>query len=1812
MSEDNPTVGSHSATANTNDKQRRLIITRRAHRAQMTRLLHKGENIIENQEHLNNTDILEGLVDSMHTKVKLLSDLDSEILELVAEDELEDAIIDADEYLEQVNIRVRAVKSECKINSTNNSNNNSIHSTVSTASNHNHSSRRINLPKLVLPRFSGDLLQWITFKEAFNAAVADDDNLDEIQKFQYLQSQLDGDAARTIAGLPLTNANYAEAMSLLEKRFGQPHKIISSYMKALLELPKPVDTISSLQDFYDKSETYIRSLRSLGKTEDAYGDLLVPIIFEKLSNRFRTQISREHGDVAWTLSELRDAIYHEIQASQAGDFSDHLETTTTTASLFLTQQRQGNRYQEKPKVSVQTFKCTYCKGNHYSSDCEKVSDIAKRREIAKRDRLCFNCLRPHHNSNDCQARGRCRVCKNKHHTSLCYKHDSVKSENSGKSDNSWRKDKSDSKITVTTTRINKSDGPVLLKTASTKLWCGNKAVNVNILFDEGAQRTFVTEKVVHLLSYDSTKTEDISISTFGGDDSKLQKVNVADIKIETKCGPVDLCALVVPKISTPVKNLVSATVMKHDYLKKLTLADHLYMEADTFEIDLLVGADYYWSIVGDKTVRGSGPTAVESKLGYLLSGPSGIDINAMNTMICKVMVSSEDIESKITDYWNLETIGIKDNEQNTCEFEEYSDKHLTQRDGKYIADLPWKYDHPPLPSNYAISERRTRSMVKRLSPDIRQAYNNIIMEQLQRGFIELVSNDNTSVGHYIPHHPVYKDSITTPIRIVYDCSCKQANNPSLNDCLDVGPCLTKNLVEILLRFRLHPVAFVSDIEKAFLNIQLQENDRDYTKFLWLTNPDDPNSDFTTYRFKAVLFGSVSSPFILNAVVKKHLEYEPNAITKDMLDNLYVDNLVSGVSTLPNAVEYYEHSVDVMKQGGFKLRSWSTNNETLRDKICESKLHEADAVVKVLGLMWNTNTDELLYNPKVSQEESKVYTKREVIRITSSLYDPLGALSPVHVKAKTFIQKLWKLNLEWDETLTPELVEEWIQIKLCLDHSRNIVIKRPYFSNGIADLDNCELHVFADASLKAYGAVVYIVHNNESQFVMAKTRVKPLKETTLPRLELLASFVAAHLLRFVCKALHQVQFNKTVLWSDSQIVLHWIHSNKKLPIFVQNRVKFIRDTLFTDIKYCQTNDNPADLLTRGIKNSELEQSKLWWNGPAWLIDGDWPICDAFDNKILTCQLEDSVNESNISDTTTPIDNSLPKMIDIKRYSSLGKLLRVTAYVLRFINKLKKEKTITNSDYITVHELKMAENIWIKQIQTDVYSNEMMEIEKKCKKQNSLVTQLKLFKDDAGVIRCKGRLENAELRYDAKYPILLPRQHYFTELIVKHSHSVVIHAGVNTTVTFIRNRFWIPKIRQVVKRIIRSCVTCIKVIGKPFRSPEIPPLPKCRLQEGDPFTVTGVDFTGALFYKTNDGSNKTMKAYICLFTCAVTRAVHIEVVADMSTWTFLQAFRRFAARRSLPNHMISDNGSTFLAGAEEISKVCKDSKVHNYLTSRNITWHFIPKRAPWFGGFYERLIGITKTTLKKTLGKKLLSLNELVTLVTEVETIINERPMTYMASDVHEPQPLTPSMLLNGRSLMIMPHSYATEEDLTDPDFGNNDRLFHQRSLHLDVIFKQLWSRWRNEYLPSLRETHIHNMKGHAGLSENKIKVGDVVLVHEDSHKRIQWPLAVVTKLKTGNDNLVRSAEIKMKNGISNRPITKLYPLEVSCSPDDVSPVLEQSRDILRINSDTSKSCYSPDDVSPVIEEQSRDIPNSDTSNTHTSRYGRVLKKNPKYI
>ena len=495
----------------------------------------------------------------------------------------------------------------------------------------------------------------------------------------------------------------------------------------------------------------------------------------------------------------------------------------------------------------------------------------------------------------------------------------------------------------------------LLKTAIATVSAGGRYTKANILFDKGAQRCFVSQKLSTLLKLHPHNTENIRISGFGAQSPSDRLLGTVNIYVQSLAGEqMPVSALIVSHIATPLQNSFQACVKNIPHLQGLVLA-HPITREENFEISLLIGADYYWDFIEDHIIRGNGPTAMQSKLGYLLLGPlSTVQKPLSNTNILHTSTICNE-EDQQENFWNVESTDITNpKETDTSFLQQYQKSSISREpDGGYTAKFPWKYDHAPLPTNYAICERRTRSLARRLKqvPELLEKYNNIIAEQERRGFIEKIHSSAFSKHtHYIPHHAVQKASSTTPVRIVYDCSCHQSkDHPSLNDCLMVGPPFQNEICSIILRFRFHTIALSTDIEKAFLHVNLNEADRDYTRFLWLSIPSDPESVFQTYRFKSVLFVSASSPFILNAVLSYHLDQFKSPVAADMKRNLYVDNIISGVSSESLATEYYTETRSIMLQAKFNLRSWTSNSKELQALAMTDSVADKDTNVNILGL-----------------------------------------------------------------------------------------------------------------------------------------------------------------------------------------------------------------------------------------------------------------------------------------------------------------------------------------------------------------------------------------------------------------------------------------------------------------------------------------------------------------------------------------------------------------------------------------------------------------------------------------------------------------------------------------------------------------------------------------------------------------------------------------------------------------------------------------------------------------------------------------------
>lgn len=340
----------------------------------------------------------------------------------------------------------------------------------------------------------------------------------------------------------------------------------------------------------------------------------------------------------------------------------------------------------------------------------------------------------------------------------------------------------------------------------------------------------------------------------------------------------------------------------------------------------------------DKIIRGDGLTAQQSKLGYLLSGPMSSPTLQLNVATMHIVTCEE---PNLERCWTIEEAGIasaKSEQIDNTFIQQYQTTCISQAtDGTYTTKFPWKPDHQPFSSNFKTCERRIRQLISRLTqtPPLLHLYHSIVTEQEACGFTEEVQpTDQPANAHYLPHHLVNKDSTTTPIRIVYDCSSRQSKeHASLNDCLLVGSPFLNDLCSIILRFRCHKFAFATDIEKAFLHVKLYESDRDSTRFLWVSDINNPFGTLTTYRFKVVPFGTSSSPFMLNATLDLHLRKFPSPVAKDMKSNLYyVDNFISGCDSEQQLMDYYTQSRSIMNQANFNLRSWSSNSHKLRPQL----------------------------------------------------------------------------------------------------------------------------------------------------------------------------------------------------------------------------------------------------------------------------------------------------------------------------------------------------------------------------------------------------------------------------------------------------------------------------------------------------------------------------------------------------------------------------------------------------------------------------------------------------------------------------------------------------------------------------------------------------------------------------------------------------------------------------------------------------------------------------------------------------------------
>ena len=680
----------------------------------------------------------------------------------------------------------------------------------------------------------------------------------------------------------------------------------------------------------------------------------------------------------------------------------------------------------------------------------------------------------------------------------------------------------------------------------------------------------------------------------------------------------------------------------------------------------------------------------------------------------------------------------------------------------------------------------------------------------------------------------------------------------------------------------------------------------------------------------------------------------------------------------------------------------------------------------------------------------------------------------------------------------------------------------------------ELHVFCDASEDAFGAVAYWRTTSRSgshhcHFLMGKCRVAPLKRLSIVRLELQAAVLGARLVAAVLRELTQCPDN-VICWTDSKVIEQYIaNETRRFKTFVANRLAEIHElTRDASWRHVPGKLNPADDCSRGLSVLALTQDCRWLAGPEFLgKDRDqWPPEEKPAPLLST---EEEEKRSVFTNTITRTDSVEPNPA---KFSSWIKYKRVVGWVKRFTRNLKAclpEQLVKLSGPLSRSEMKEAESWIVNREQATNYGEERKCLERRqALPSSSTLLPLSPVRDANGTIRVGGRIDKATTPEEARHPIILPRKSELVRLIILHDHVRQGHAGVEHTLNEVRQRYWIPQGRAAVKEQLRNCSFCRRRRTIPA-PPRMADLPSQRLEADRPFKNVGIDFFGPLLVKR---FRRTEKRYGLLVTCMATRAVHLEVAHALDIDSCIMALRRFFARRSQPEVIFSDRGTNFIGSSRELRRELQTltALMPERLGAYEIDWRFNPPAASHMGGVWERMVRSVKTSLQAVVGSQLLTDEVLLTVLAEVEHMVNSRPLTYVSSDPTDPEALTPNHFLLGRA---SPH-------LAPALLRNDDMCSRRRWRQSQAVAENVWKRWTREYIPTLTRRSKWRQE------TRNLQAGDLVLMAESNLTRGSWPLARIVRVFPGEDGRVRSAELRTSGGRTyTRPTAKICLLEEDC-------------------------------------------------------------------
>ena len=1491
-----------------------------------------------------------------------------------------------------------------------------------------------------LPKFNGDLMAWPEFWELYEASVHQNSAYSPVQKLYYLRQHLDGAAARSIQGLPLTTDSYEIAIQTLKERFGKDNLRKDTIIAKLLSLPAVGNTenLKSLRRLVDDVSAGVASLKIL-KAEHA-GEVLLPVLKGKIPPSWRLQWARQRGQTTgqeqdefsdFLLFLQKEVGYLEeaaqVPCSKTGD--DNCPTAQkATMSVLNTQ-----RVQTPPTQRL----CPICKGSHRLDKCSRYVEMAveDRWTTAKRVGACFRCLGRHF-IKDCKS-GNCRQCQGSHHTSLHRPQASTPATAPAHPTSAVPYSPTtpppapvpappttrpsapqNQRSEHPTSRDGQHSHPNMRYAAQrTKPQCYIQTALVlgrgprgpkmlRALLDGGSDASYIRKTVAEEMGLEVIGSDTFACVGFQERAEEPRTYDRVAVDLQNRHGgearSFELWCC--DRLCAPLPPAERPTGLDEN----IELAD----DFSGGQVDVLIGADQYYKVVLlDCVILHESLRALDTIFGYVIHGKgTSTGQPTRHVYHCR----------QVEQMWDLDCIGITlDSEVQKLRPE----PEWNSKEERYEMGLLWSSQKRPV-SNLLSSSTRVNKMMGKLDQGKMERYDGNIIKLQQDGVVEdsPSDQDNDQNVFFLPHRGLYRDN---KLRIVFDGSAKDGNGVSLNDYLESGENLLRRLVEVLLNFRTYPIACQADIQAAFHQISVKEEDRRYLQFIWKDK---------TLRFQRVPFGLTCSPYMLLRSIQIHLSrYEGlhPEICRKLAAGLYMDDIAVGFTSVEEASTQMDVVQNIFREASMTMHKVRLTGEPSEDS-------------KILGMKWNTERDTLAVTiPTCTSPE----TKSQLLSVIAKPFDPLGVLSPWLIKGKILFQKTW-LSAEsttWDSNLPIEIktqVDRWWR--------ETEEIEEVEIPRSILPLDeDTAFHVFCDASSKAYCAVVYAVHGGESQLVMAKSRLAPLKSGfTIPRLELMAALLGVRLMCFVKETI-KVRASHVTYWTDSMDVLYWIKSNKPLKVFVGNRVSDILKLSLPEQWYhVSTEQNPADLGTRGVQLKNLATASEWLKGPSFLTH-DLTLASSQNQMIR--ETEDAVKElkktspiharshvavvlteeetrqsqscasAGVTSTHTSHTSGPFPLTDC---STLKQAVNRTSWVLRFIQNLRLPKEQRLIGPLRPEERRNALYLWIKLAQEETYSTELEKIRaQQSVPLTSPIRKLRPHLGEEGLLRATPRTGEPAV-------IILPDLRYITTLIIDHFHSLSFHQGVRSTLALLSSEYLVR--RKTVQRVVQTCTRCRRYRALPYTQTQ-GALPSFRTEPSRSFESIGLDYFGPLHV------DDACKVWGLLITCATTRAIHLEVVRSQSTEDLQSALRRFFAIRGTPSLIVSDNAKSF-------------HKILGLLPA-SVRWRYIPEASPWWGGFWERLVGSVKAALKITLHQCHLTHDELVTLFYELAMHLNMRPLTEDVTDGL----LTPAHFLFG-----VTHIQGVISPSVNPTTAL-DRAWRNRKRVAEHLIK----RWTDEYLQTLR-------------------------------------------------------------------------------------------------------------------------------------------------